>query len=108
MVDRHKLKSSVSSRYLFLLFIVLAEKPVQKRRSDSIAFFVMMAYSCRRDNENQAVSIDECFRFGLLSFLISVSSSFSATVNSVDSDALNDRGWYLSPSPRRIHQVTQQ
>jgi hypothetical protein len=101
MVDRHNLKSSSSvwSRDLFLLFIMfIAEKPASHRydvetgRSASVAFFVMMGYSCRRDNQNQAVSIDELFSFGLLSSLISVSSFSSATFNSADSNAFNTRG----------------
>jgi hypothetical protein len=98
MFVKHNLKCSTSvwSRDLFLRFIVFtAEKPashkydVEKGIRAAIASFVMMGYSCRVDNQNEAVCIDECYSFSLLSFLISVSSSYSATVSSADSDALN-------------------
>jgi hypothetical protein len=90
IVDKHTLKSSsiVWSQGLFLLFSVfIAEKPasdrctVEKERSFSVTFFMMMWYSCQRDNQNDVESVD-------LSFLISISSS-SATVNSADLNALN-------------------
>jgi hypothetical protein len=66
-------------------------QPHTEGRSVSIPLFVMMGYSCRQDNQNEAISVDECFSFSLLSPLISVSSS-SATVNSADSNALNTNG----------------
>ena len=95
MVDRHTLKSSnVWSRDLFLLFtVVITEKPasqrydVEKGRSASIALFVIMGYSSLRDNQNEVISVDKCFRFSPLSFLISVSSSSSETVNFADPQA---------------------
>jgi hypothetical protein len=65
---------------------------VETGRSVSVAFFVMMGYSCRRDNQNEAISVDECFSFSRLSFLIFVSPSSSATVNSAHSNALNTNG----------------
>jgi hypothetical protein len=115
MVDKHTVKSSSSirSRDLFLLSIVfIAEKPVshryvvEKGRLASIAFFVMMGYSCRRDNQNEAirVSVDECFIFSLPSCLMSVSSS-SATVNSADSNTLDTNG-PLTQSKEDTHQAT--
>jgi hypothetical protein len=61
---------------------------IEKRRSASVAFFVVMGYSCRIDNQTEAVSVDECFSSCLLSFLISTGVS-SATVNSAESNALN-------------------
>jgi hypothetical protein len=60
---------------------------VEKRMSGSIAHFMMMGYSCQRDDQNEAISVDECFSFSLLLFPIFVSSS-SATINSADSNAL--------------------
>jgi hypothetical protein len=101
MVDKHSLKSSsgVWSRDLLLFFIVfIAEKPAsrkydaEKGGSASVTLFVMMGYSCWRDNKNEAISANECFSFNLLSCLISMSSS-SATVNSADSNALNANGF---------------
>jgi hypothetical protein len=97
MVDRHTVKSSsrVYSRYLFLLFIkFIAEKSAwhrynaEKGSSASVAFFVMMGYSCRRDNQNETISVDEWFSFSLPPFLISISLS-SATVNTAESNSLN-------------------
>jgi hypothetical protein len=106
MGNKHTLKSSsgVWSRDPFLRIILfIAEQPASHRYDveKGIAFFV----SCRRDNQNEAISVDECFSFGLLSSLISVSSSSSATVNSADSNALHTNG-SLSPSPRKIYQMT--
>jgi hypothetical protein len=78
---------------LFIVFIAEKSSPhrygVEQGRRASIAVSVMMEYSCRRVNQNEAVSEDECFSFGLLPFLISVSSS-SATVSSAGSSALNN------------------
>jgi hypothetical protein len=76
----------------------IPEKPAsyrynaEKGRSASIAFFVIMGYSRRRDYPNEAISVDELFSFSLLSLLVSVSSSSSATVNSDDSKALKTDG----------------
>jgi hypothetical protein len=53
---------------------------------------VMVGCSCWRDNQYEAVSVDECYSFSLLLFHISFSSSSSATVNSPDSNALNTNG----------------
>jgi hypothetical protein len=100
MVDKHTLKSycSVWSSDLFLLFIVfITEKSASHRydarkgRSALISFFVVMGYSCWKDIQKQAISVDERFSFSLLSFLISISSS-SATVNSALSNVLNTNG----------------
>jgi hypothetical protein len=47
--------------------VFIAEKPakhrddVEKGKSALIAFFVMMGYSCRRDNQNEAISVEESF-----------------------------------------------
>ncbi len=112
MVDRHTLKSSsnVWSRDLFLLFTVLiTKKPASQRydvergRSAPIASFVIMGYSSLRDNQNEVISVDKCFSFSPLSFLISVSSSSSETVNFADPQAFIVNG-SLTQS-RKIHQV---
>jgi hypothetical protein len=65
---------------------------VEKGRRASVAFFVMMGYSSRRDNQNEAISVVECFGFSFLSILICVSSASYAAVNSADSNALNTNG----------------
>jgi hypothetical protein len=78
--------------------VSVAEKPashrygIEKGRRASIAFFVMMGYFYRRDNQNETISVDECFSSIFVSFLISVGSSSSATVSSADSNALNTNG----------------
>jgi hypothetical protein len=60
---------------------------VAKGQSASIAFFVILGTSCRRDIQNETISVDECFIFSPLSFLISF-----PTVNSSDSNELNIKG----------------
>jgi hypothetical protein len=79
-----------------LRFIVLtAEKPASHRYdvengwSASVAIFVTMGHSRRRNNQKEAISVEQFFSFSLLSCFISVSSSFSAAVNSADSNAIN-------------------
>jgi hypothetical protein len=77
--------------------VFIVEKPVshrynlEKGRSASITFFVMTGYYCQGENQHEAISVDEGFSFGLLSFLISVSSS-STAVNSADSNTFNING----------------
>jgi hypothetical protein len=66
----------------------IAEKPASHRHDVEKALFVMLGCSFRRDNQNEAIFVDECFRFSLLSLIISVSSS-SETVNSADSKAFD-------------------
>jgi hypothetical protein len=56
------------SRDMFLLLVVLiAEKPIAQKydtetgRSSPVALLVIMRFSCRRDIQNEAISVEECF-----------------------------------------------
>lgn len=100
-VDKHTLKSSSSawSHDLFLLFIMfIGEKPaphrydIEKGKSASIAFFLMMGHSCLRDNKNESISADECLSFSLPLFLFFCNLSSSATANSADLKPINTNG----------------
>jgi hypothetical protein len=61
-------------------------------------FFVMMWY-----NQYEATSVDKCFSFNLLLFLISVSSSLLP--QSILPTLMLLTQTDLLPSPRKIHQV---
>jgi hypothetical protein len=76
-----------------------------KGRSASVAFFVMMDYSRRRDSRKEAISVYRRFSFSFPSFLISFCLSSSATVNSAD--FMHSIQTDLSPSPWGIRQVTE-
>jgi hypothetical protein len=71
-------------------------------RSASMVFFVMTGCSCRRDSQNEAISVDERFSSSLLSVHISVSSSSANSSILLTGTHLTPAD--LSPSPRRTHQ----
>jgi hypothetical protein len=113
MVDKHTLKSpsSVWRREVSLLFIVFtAEKSAshrhdeEKGRRTSVPFFVMKGYSCRRDNQNEAmltndsVSVFCRFVFPSAHLLLQQLILLSLTLLTKTD---------LSPSPRNIYQVTE-
>lgn len=65
---------------------------LRKKISTLVIYFMMMEHSSRRDNKNEVISVDSCFSFSPLSFLICISSSSLVTGNTADSNTLNASG----------------